>query len=42
MTSMWKRGLQCQYPGTAIAAVRLSDSLVRPGHGRLSSTGSPP
>jgi hypothetical protein len=39
MTSMWKRGPQCQYPGTVIAATRFSNDHLGV---RLSSTGSPP
>ena len=46
MTSMWERGSQCQYPGTALAAVCLSDDrlslAVWPEQEWLSSTGSPP
>jgi hypothetical protein len=42
MTSMWKREAPGQYPGTSIAAVRLSDLPSRPDHERLTSTGSPP
>jgi hypothetical protein len=46
MTSMWKRGSQRQYPGTAIVAACLSEDhrnvSVWPEQERLSSTGSPP
>lgn len=46
MTSMWKRGSQRQYPGTAIADACLSDDhrnvAAWPEQERLSSTGSPP
>jgi len=38
MASMWKRGSQCRYFGTKIAAVRLSGDygiVVRPEHNRL-------
>jgi hypothetical protein len=42
MASMWERGARGQYPGTPIAAVRLSDLPGRPAHKWLTSTGSPP
>jgi hypothetical protein len=42
MTSMWKRGSQCHYPGTSIVAAHSSDLSVRPDSARLTSTGSPP
>jgi hypothetical protein len=38
MAGMWKRGSQCRYFGTKIAAVRLSGDygiVVRPEHNRL-------
>jgi len=45
MTSMWKRGSQCQYHGTAITAARLSgehrNALVLPEQLRRSGAGSP-
>jgi hypothetical protein len=45
MTSMWKRGSQRQYHGTAIAAARLSGHwsiFARPVLTLLTSAGSPP
>ncbi len=46
MTSMRKRASQCQYPGTAIAALCSPDghhnAAAWPEQLRLGSTGSPP
>ena len=43
MTSMGKRGSQCQYSGTAIAAMCLSDHRSPLSEQEsLRSTGSPP